>query len=171
MRSAIKTMKKEALQLELMYFVKRVFEELNVGSQYEHNWHVDCLCEQLVEIYIGTRTKLVICMPPRYLKSICISIAFPAWVLSRHPEKKIIVASYGLTIAGKLSSDTKKIMASSWYKTMFPNTIIERGKNQKNRFETTKGGFRLAVSSGGSLTGEGADFLIVDDPHKPIREG
>lgn len=168
MRSAIENAKKEALRLELMYFVKRTFEELNPGELYYHNWHIESLCEYLIEIYLGKATKLAICMPPRYLKSLCISIAFPAWVLGKRPDKKVIVASYGLTIASKLSYDTKKVMSSSWYKKLFPKTIIAKGQNQKNRFETTRGGFRLAVSSGGSLTGEGGDFVIVDDPHKPI---
>ena len=156
------------LNENLISFVKRGFAELNPNSNYIHNWHIEEICSSLIKIYTGAQTRLVIAMPPRYLKSICISVCFPAWVLGREPKKRIIVSSYSASLSYKHSLDTKKIIQSDWYKKLFPETIIAKGQNQKNKFVTTKGGFRIATSSGGTLTGEGGDILIVDDPHKPL---
>lgn len=107
-------------------------------------------------------------MPPRYLKSICVSTAFPAWVLGKHPTKKIIVASYAMPLAEKLSIDTKDIMSSHWYSETFPDVVLHSSVHGKRKFMTTVGGFRLATSIHGSLTGEGGDILIADDMQKPL---
>lgn len=155
------------LKTDLLSFVKRGFEELNPEVYYAHNWHVDEICQSLVDVFLGKTTRLIINIPPRYLKSICVSVCFPAWLLGRDPAKRIIVSSYSSQIAIKHSLDTKKIMQSNWYKQLFPNTVIAKGQNQKSKFVTTFGGFRMGVSSAGSLTGEGGDVLIIDDPHKP----
>jgi len=58
-------------------------------------------------------------------------------------------------------------MQTKWYKELFPKTILSTTCNTKTKFMTSKYGFRLATSVGGSITGEGADILIVDDPHNP----
>ena len=108
-------------------------------------------------------------IPPRYLKSVICSVAFPAWVMGRNPTKRIIVASYSKILATKHSQDTRLIMQSKWYKKNFPRTIIAEGMNEKNKFCTTENGFRFATSTGGTLTGEGGDILIVDDPHNPMH--
>jgi predicted phage terminase large subunit-like protein len=155
------------LKEDLISFLKRGFEELNPTSIYIHNWHIDEICENLVEVYLTNKKRLIINMPPRYLKSMSISVCFTAWILGLNPSKRIIVASYSQSLATKHSLDTKKIIQSHWYKELFPDTQIVRGQNEKNKFVTTKGGFRFATSSGGTLTGEGGDILIVDDPHKP----
>ncbi len=57
-------------------------------------------------------------------------------------------------------------MSSSWYGEVFPNTRINQDKNTELHFETTKGGYRYATSVGGTLTGKGAGYIIIDDPLK-----
>ena len=107
---------------------------------------------------------MIINIPPRNLKSICVSVAWPAWILGNDPSKRIIVASYCEALSIKHSLDCKLVMNSKWYKKLFPNTKISRSMNTKKKFVTTKNGFRLATSVGGYVTGEGADVLIIDDP-------
>lgn len=164
-KTALKFMLKESL----VSFIKRGFQELNPHAKYLHNWHIEELCNILIDTYYGKKNRVIINMPPRYLKSICVSVCFPAWILGRDPSKRIIVASYSMALAIKHSIDTKKIMQSKWYLDAFPDTAIIKGQNQKSKFVTTAGGFRLAASCNGSLTGEGGDILIVDDPHKPLE--
>lgn len=159
----------QTLTIELSNFIRKSFEEIAPRGEYIHNWHVDKLAEELAKAFMLQRKRIIINMPPRYLKSICISVSFIAWILGKNPAAKIIVASYGHQIAEMLSLDTKRIMESAWYREIFPNTVIFDKQNSKRKFITTKNGFRYATSIGGSVTGEGADFLIVDDPHKPLE--
>lgn len=103
------------------------------------------------------------------MKSSLVSIAFPAFVLSKEPSKGIIVASYSSILSSKHSIETKFLMESEWYKSKFRDTKISRYQNTKNKILTTKLGFRFATSISGTLTGEGADILIADDPINALQ--
>jgi predicted phage terminase large subunit-like protein len=152
---------------DLKSFIVRSFLTVNPDMEFIDNWHIDLLTECLEEVAKGNIKRLIINIPPRYLKSVCISVAWPAWLLGLDPTKRIIVASYSQGLSEKHSQDCRLIMNSNWYRQSFPETKIASGKNEKNKFVTTKCGFRFATSIGGTLTGEGADILIVDDPHTP----
>lgn len=149
----------------LEFFVKMAFNELNPSQQYLDNWHIKLICSKLAEVFSQRNKRLIISMPPRYMKSIIVSTAFPAWCLGIDPTTKIIVASYSQVLANKLSLDTRKVIESEWYKRFYPKVNLTQ--SQTFKFCTEQNGFRFATSVMGSLTGEGADILIVDDPHKP----
>ena len=163
----INEIEKEIYINSLNYFIERSFYIINQGQKFINNWHIGAISEALNEVYNGNIKRLLINMPPRYLKSICVSVAFPAWVLAKDPTKRIIVASYSEKLAIKHSTDCRLILESSWYKRVFNNTILSRTQNQKYKFSTTQNGYRFATSVGGTLTGEGGDILIIDDPHNP----
>lgn len=105
-------------------------------------------------------------MPPRSLKSYIASAFLPAWLLGRDPASRIICASYSEELAYKFSRDCRTLMESPFYKKLFPQTRLNPKKITEREFETTKRGYRLATSVGGTLTGRGGDILIVDDPIK-----
>ena len=155
-------------KIKMKYFLRKAFTIINPEIKLQWNWHLDYLCDVLEEVYKGNIKRLIINIPPRYLKSIICSVAFPAWVLGKNPTKRIIVASYSKILATKHSQDTRIIMQSKWYKKNFFKTTLAEGMNEKNKFCTTDNGFRFATSIGGTLTGEGGDILIVDDPHNPV---
>jgi len=106
-------------------------------------------------------------MPPRSLKSICASVAFPAWILGKDPNKRIITTSYSDELASKLARDCRAVMDTKWYKELFPQTRLNPNKRTETEYETTQNGYRLATSVGGTLTGRGGNFIIIDDPIKP----
>ncbi len=108
-------------------------------------------------------------MPPRALKSVCVSVAWPAWLLGQNPATRIMAASYSSTLSIKHSLDCRLVASADWYKQLFPNTKLSKKHNQKSKFLTTENGFRFATSVGGSATGEGGDILIIDDPHNPTQ--
>lgn len=151
------------LRSHLAFFVQRSFKSLNPGTEYLHNWHIDAICYHLMLCFTGEIRRLIITVPPRCLKSICASVAFPAWILGQDPTRSIIAASYSADLAKILSNDCRQIMSTSWYQSAFATTIISETKNTEMFFQTTKNGGRFATSVGGTLTGVGADFIILDD--------
>lgn len=155
------------LRCDLSSFIQRSFATIDPGGQYKHNWHVDAVAHQLEQVALGRTKRLIITMPPRSLKSISASIAFPAWILGRFPTKRILAVSYAESLAEKLAFDCMKVLASNWYQEAFPLTRIARNRSRKFDFETTHGGGRYSASVGGALTGRGGDLIIIDDPHKP----
>ena len=155
------------LQNKLAHFLHMVFLTLNPSEKYLHNWHIDAMCEYLHAVHRGDIKRLIINIPPRYMKSLICSIAFPAWVMGNNPTQKFIVGSYKQELSEKLSMDCRQIMQSDWFKTAFPLCEIAKDQNQKKKFQTTKQGHRIATSPTGGITGEGADYIIVDDPQNP----
>ena len=111
--------------------------------------------------------QLIINMPPRSLKSIVASVAFPAFALGHDPSLRIICVSYSGDLAKKLSNDFRAIIELSWYQRIFPGTQIGEYKNSESEIELTARGSRLATSVGGTLTGRGGNIIIIDDPLKP----
>jgi len=148
-------------------FCYRAFEALNPGQPLIANWHIDAICCAVQESVTGTaRKRLVVNLPPRSLKSFILSVALPAWLLGREPSTRIICASYSDELAAKFSRDCRALMETQFYKRIFPATRLNPKKTSEREFETTKRGFRLATSVGGTLTGRGGGVLIVDDPIK-----
>ena len=151
-------------RLDFWVFTQRVFAELT-GQLLLDNWHIQLICGEVDRIRTEPNTKLAIALPPRSLKSIIASIGLPAWLLGHDPSLEVVCASYGQELADQLSSDCRRIMLAPWYRRLFPATLLD--KQAIGHLATTAGGKRYATSVGGSLTGMGADVIIVDDPMKP----
>ncbi len=155
------------LRKDLHSFLMRSFFTLNPGEQFLSNWHLHALCWHLEQVQRGKIKRLKIEVPPRSLKSVTASVAFPAFLLGHDPTRKIITASYSADLAAKHAADCRALMQSGWYRRLFPGTRISDSKNQESNYETTKRGYRYATSIGGTLTGRGGDLIIIDDPLKP----
>src|SRR3984893_11175384 len=155
------------LRRDLATFIHRTFQTVAPAQDYQFNWHIQALAWRLEQCATGTIKRLLITLPPRYLKSICASVAFPAWVLGHDPARRIICASYSENLASKHSADCRSVIEASWYRRVFPHTRLGSRKNAELNFETTAYGYRYATSVGRTLTGRGGNIIIVDDPRKP----
>lgn len=153
------------LKRDFRSFLHKSFNTISGGKTFIPNWHIEMLAEKLRAVEEGKIKRLIINIPPRSLKSITVSVAWPAWLLGQNPNKRIIAVSYSQKLSDKHSLDTKDIITSPWYKKLFPDTKLHASQQQKSKFVTTKHGFRLSTSINGTLTGEGGDIIIVDDPH------
>lgn len=150
-------------------FFQESFLHLNPGKKLAENWHLKYLACLLEEIYEKKYKNVIICVPPRSLKSTMINVAWSAWVLAKNPQSRIMSASYSARLSLKHSVDTRSILSSSWVKNYFPHFRFAQDQNCKNKFATDSGGYRMATSVGGSAIGEGADILICDDPLSPMQ--
>jgi len=156
-----------ALRVDLAAFIQAAFEEVVPGSRFVPNWHIEAIAYHLEQVFTGAIKRLIITVPPRYLKSICASVAFPAWILGHDPTRRIVTVSYGDDLAGKHALDCRRIMESPRYRRLFPATRLSRSKNTEAEYVTTRGGYRYSASVGGALTGRGGSLIICDDLLKP----
>jgi predicted phage terminase large subunit-like protein len=156
------------MRQNLYSFTRKTFNMLNPGQTFVPEWYIQAITHQLERVRRGEINRLIINLPPRSLKSITASVAFPAFVLGRDPTLRIICASYSAELARKHSNDFRAILASPWYQALFPNTRIGPYKDSETEIELTRRGGRLSTSTGGTLTGRGGDVIIIDDPLKPI---
>ncbi len=154
------------LAANLMAYAERAFSELRPGVTFLYGLYLRAICHHLERVERGEIKRLLILLPPRHLKSHCASVCFPAWVLGRDSSKRIITMSYGASLAEEFSIASRKLMLADWNQAVFPALHIDPKKASATQLLTTKNGGRIATSVGGTLTGKGGDFLIIDDPSK-----
>jgi len=152
------------LRQDFLAFVEKVFATLNPGQEYLHNWHIDAFAWLLRCVEDGQTKRAMVNVPPRTLKSIIISIAWPAFLLGRNPSLQIFVVSHSLDLAQEHHFAFRTITESDWYKGAFPTMSPTADKDTAVMLRTSKGGFRKALSVESKITGQGADIIILDDP-------
>ncbi len=154
------------LRHDFATFAMRCFNDLNPQTRLAMNWHLEVIAAKLTAVREGKIRRLIINLPPRHLKSLMASIAFPAWCLGHDPSAQILCVSYAQDLADKLARDCRSIMTSPWCRQIFATRLAPH-RQAVQEFITTRQGYRLATSTGGVLTGRGADIILIDDPLKP----
>jgi hypothetical protein len=154
------------LRADFHSFLVRCFLELNSGASFLPSWHIKVMAAKLQAVRDGRIRRLIINVPPRHLKSLASSIALPAWLLGHNPALAIINVTYGQELSDKFARDCRAIMMTPWYQSLFA-TRLASPRAPLAELATTRGGFRMATSVGGVLTGRGADLVLIDDPLKP----
>src|SRR5438128_5066311 len=154
------------LRSDLGHFAERCFYQLNPQAAFLTSWHIEVIAAKLAAVREGKIRRLIINLPPRHLKSLLASVALPAWCLGHDPSAQILCVSYAQDLADKLARDCRSIMMSPWYRRIFPTRLAPH-RQAVQEFITTRQGYRLATSTGGVLTGRGADLILIDDPLKP----
>ncbi len=97
------------LRRDLCYFAQRCFFELNPQTAFAMNWHIEVIAAKLTAVRQGKIRRLIINLPPRHLKSLMASIAFPAWCLGHDSSAQILSVCYGQDLADKLARDWRSI--------------------------------------------------------------
>ena len=155
-----------ALRTEFYAFMVKCFTDLNAGAPFLPSLHIEAMAAKLQRVSDGGARRLIVNVPPRHLKSLAASVALPAWLLGRDPSLAIVNVTYGQRLSDKFARDCRAVMSSDWYRALFA-TRLNSPKPPFQELTTTRGGFRLATSVGGVLTGRGADVILIDDPLKP----
>ena len=104
-------------------------------------------------------------MPPRHTKSEFASVYYPAWIIGKYPKLKIMQVSHNTELAARFGAKVRNIIDSPEYKQIFGDVKLREDSKAKGRWETNQGGEYYAAGVGSSITGRGADLLIIDDPH------
>jgi predicted phage terminase large subunit-like protein len=150
----------------LCSFVKQAWHVTEPSTPYIHNWHIDAICEHLQAVSNNQISNLLINMPPRAMKSLCVSVFWPMWEWIEKPYTRWMFSSYALSLAIRDSIKCRRLIESDWYKGNWGHIFqLAKDQNLKSRFENDKSGYRLAVSVGSAATGEGGDRIVCDDPH------
>jgi predicted phage terminase large subunit-like protein len=144
-------------------FLHLVFNLLNPSSVLQNSWYISAMAKVLTDVAGGELRRLLISVPPRHLKSITTNVAFPAWLLGRDPEKRILCASYGQELSGAHTRNFRRLIRSKLYAAIFPETASMIVRDTDVEIATRRNGFRYSTAVNGTVTGLGADVFIVDD--------
>jgi predicted phage terminase large subunit-like protein len=182
---ALRLRKEEMLQRArnggLLSFSMLTFEK------YEANWHHLITCSFLNQFIKKKIRRLIVEMPPRYGKSELTSRRLPALLHGLYPDDEILAASYNSELASDMTVDVQRIMDRPDYAEIFPYVRITpagtmskyaRTRNEHELIPVQRpdrywhyprGSYRSA-GIGGSFTGRGANWVLIDDPFKNRQE-
>lgn len=152
-----------ALVSDFKAFVKAAWPHVE-NFPFKEGVHVDAICEHMQAAGERRIKSLVINVPPRLGKSTLCSVLFPAWILARNAKETLLHASYSAPLAVRDSVKTRTLIESDWFRARWPEVSLREDQNLKSSFQTTVGGGRMTTSVGGTVTGLGGTFLILDDP-------
>lgn len=109
--------------------------------------------------------RLMIFCPPGSAKSTYASVVFPADYLGRTPGARVILASYGDTLATKMGRRTKSICKQSRYRGIH-GVEVSKDSSASDNFTLTNGSEYMACGILGGVTGNRANGIVIDDPIK-----
>ena len=150
--------KKERSHEDFLVFVKAVWPEFIAGN------HHKIIAEKLQRVASGDLKRLIINMPPRHTKSEFASFLFPAWMIGKNPNMKIIQATHTTELAVGFGRKVKNLLEREDYQDLFDVRLAADSK-ASGRWDTDRGGMYYAVGVGSNLAGRGGDLVIIDDPH------
>jgi predicted phage terminase large subunit-like protein len=153
------SLKREQAQTDFLRFAHEMWPGFIDGR------HHRVMAKKFQEIAEGKVKRLIINMPPRHTKSEFASYMLPAWYLGKFPNKKIIQCSNTAELAVGFGRKVRNLVGSEVYSRIFPNVHLKSDSKAAGRWATSGGGDYFAIGVGGTVTGKGADLLIIDDPH------
>ncbi|HEY6344438.1 MAG TPA: phage terminase large subunit [Bryobacteraceae bacterium] len=150
----------------LREFVRQAWEVVEPSTPFVPGWHIDAIIKHLEAVTSGQIRNLLINVPPRHMKSLLVSVFWPAWEWIRHSERRWLYSSYGAQLSIRDSIKCRRLIESPWYQARWRDRFaLTSDQNTKGRFDNNRSGYRLATSVGGAATGEGGDRIVCDDPH------
>ena len=167
-------LEKKLCEMSFYEFFKAAWIVVEPAVPLSTNWHHKYICDMLQEeceriIAQKPKTKdIIINVPFRSTKSLIVTVMFPVWAWIKSPKLRFITSSYSATLSIELATKSRDIIFSDWFKRRWGDVFhIKKDQNLKERYENNFVGMRRATSVGGTVTGQGGDFLIVDDPLSP----
>jgi predicted phage terminase large subunit-like protein len=166
-------------------FVRQAWPIVEMKAALTWNWHIDLICAELEAVTrrtpmelrggaVAPVRELVICVPPGRMKSLLVSVFWPAWAWLASPEDRTLFFSNDDALVVRDSRRTRQIITSDWYQRLIAITARDRGQapwtlaadqNEKVNFETSRRGFRQCMSIGAAVTGKRGDGQVIDDPY------
>jgi predicted phage terminase large subunit-like protein len=162
--------RKEQCERSLKEFLVEFWPKID-PAPFIDGWHIDALCLHLEAVTRGDIRNLLITIPPRHMKSISVSVAWPAWSWIEDAGMQFLFSSYAQNLSTRDAVKSRRVIQSPQYDNWWGEKFQMTGdQNAKQRYENDQGGYRLATSVGGALTGDGGDVIVCDDPHN-VAEG
>jgi predicted phage terminase large subunit-like protein len=166
-------------------FTQAAWHHAGEPQNFQSNWHIDCVSDHLMAVArreIQGPGPLIFTLPPRHMKSLGANVFFPAWTWAQDPDPdgeghglmvrpgtllgsgvKFAHISYVQRLSSDHSLACRRLIESDWYQQRWRNRV-RLNYAQVAQFDNFAGGSRRAMSFS-SITGFGADIIVLDDAH------
>ncbi|HXP67449.1 MAG TPA: phage terminase large subunit [Steroidobacteraceae bacterium] len=149
----------------LLAFVRYFWAVLEPGTPFVDGWPLEAICQHLESVTFGEITKLLINVPPGFMKSLLTDVFWPAWEWGpmELQHLRYVAFSYSSSLTERDNLKFKELITSRDYQAMYPHVAVR--KTGEKKVSNGAHGWKLASSVGGVGTGERGDRIILDDPH------
>src|SRR3990167_11179 len=155
-------------RVSLAKYMRESWAIVEPGTQYVLNWHIELMAEYLEAVHCGEISRLIFNIPPRFTKSLTVSIQFPTWEWTDDPTIRFMFAGYAQELLTKHNIDRRLIVESPWYQKRWGESVrMAPDQNRKTVFQNTARGHMMTSPTGGSATGLGGNRLILHDLMNP----
>jgi predicted phage terminase large subunit-like protein len=155
---------KAECEASLHEFVRQAWHILEPSTPLIDNWHIATICGYMEAFFHKKITRLIINVPPGTMKSLIVSVFYPAWAWAKRPDYRFLGVANGEDLSTRDSQRHKWLVESDWYQARWP-LDMKKDQQGKGLFGNCKGGFRQAVGITGKITGKRGDDMLIDDPH------
>lgn len=125
-------------------FVRQAWPIIEPSTAFVPGWHIDAIVEHLAAVSRGQIRNLLINVPPRHMKSLLVSVLWPAWEWITWPERRWLFSSYAASLSIRDSVKCRRLIESPWYRGLWGDVFTLTGdQNAKGRFDNSP--FRLSV--------------------------
>lgn len=166
-RSQRAAIEKSLAEQRLVHFIRLLWHVVDPGRPFIRGWAVDAICEHLEAVTAGEIKRLLINVPPGFMKSLTTCVFWPAWEWARgKADTRYIMASYVASLSVANNAKLRRLVESDVYQSLWGSRVqLASDQNAKTFFENTATGFSLATSVGGAVMGKRGDRVILDDPN------
>lgn len=156
--------KKRRAEADLYSFVKQSWPIVEPGKVFLDNWHIELISDYLTAVTNGDITRLIINIPPRYMKSLLVSVMWPCWEWIKYPSFRWLFSSYAEDLARDNALRRRDIILSPWYQYNWGHIIkLDPEHNTVLDYRNTYRGAHRSTAVGGATTGKGGERIVPDD--------
>ena len=148
----------------LGHFFEYLYPLLHPKRPIEMDWYIHAMSEAIMSLSRGETTRLIINAPPRSSKTNLCTIFNIGFILGKDPSAEIMLLTYGEELTRDLASKVHHLMRHAAYMHLFHHTRCVGAGSQGQALRTSAGGKVHFTSVQGTMTGLGADWIILDDP-------
>lgn len=150
-------------KMSLYEFIQQGWHVVEEGRDFTPNWHIELICAALEAVSRGEISRLAINIPPGMMKSLIVSVFWPAWEWTFSASKRFVCVTHDEALTKRDAERMRDLIKSPWYQRLWPDVKIRLGSDAKMLFKNNVSGFRYSTTVKTGLTGHRGDRLIIDD--------
>lgn len=152
----------------LYEFVRLMWHVIEPATPMTEGRVLEVICDHLEAVADGDIRRLIVNVPPGTSKSLITNVFFPAWIWGpcNRPSTRFLTAAYAVYLTERDNERCARLVMSGVYQSLWGDRV-KLSKTGMTKIATNKTGWKFATSVGGTVTGERADILIIDDANNP----
>ncbi len=159
---------KVACERDLMKFVETFWSVIEPSTALVKGWVLEMMADVFMAAADGHLTRIILNVPPGSMKSTMLNVMLPAWLWGPQskPQLRFICASFSRDVPERDNIRLLRVIGSDLYREFWGDRF-RITRESTPLIETSATGWKRLGSTGSGITGQRADWLLLDDLNDP----